>query len=70
MNWNTIIETPAGIVASLFLGLVAYFLPALISAGRKSQRQSLIALLNLLTGWTVIGWVAAFIWASVDPPKQ
>jgi len=44
----------------LFLGLM-YFLPTII--GRDKSDAGLIFLVNLLLGWTVIGWIVAFIWA-------
>lgn len=44
------------IVASLL-----YFLPAII--GRNKADFAGILLVNLLFGWTVIGWIIAFIWA-------
>ena len=37
-------------------------------AERAPRFQAIFAL-NLLTGWTFIGWVAALIWAMVDEPK-
>jgi hypothetical protein len=46
---------------AVFLGF--YFAPTL-TAGYLNHRQFTgILLLNLLLGWTFIGWVAALIWA-------
>lgn len=47
-----------------FIGLIIHFLPALIGMGKK--HSGAIFVLNLLTGWTIVGWVAAFIWACVS----
>jgi hypothetical protein len=44
----------------LFLGLM-YFLPTII--GRDKSDAGLIFLVNLFLGWTVVGWIVAFIWA-------
>jgi len=45
-----------------------YFLPAIL-AGRRGHDILAPLLLNLFFGWTVIGWVALFLWALVsDPP--
>ncbi len=44
----------------LFLGLM-YFLPTII--GREKSDAGFIFLVNLLLGWTVVGWIVAFIWA-------
>lgn len=51
----------------LFLfAFLLYFVPALIANSRKAKNNNYICLLNLLTGWTIIGWIAAFIWAVID----
>jgi hypothetical protein len=44
------------------IGFFIYFLPAFV-AGRNHKRSDSIFLLNLLLGWTFIGWVVALIWA-------
>lgn len=44
-------------------GLVLYFSPAWVAASRNHRNVTSIALLNLLLGWTVLGWVGALIWA-------
>ena len=38
-----------------------YFLPSII--GHRKQAFTGIFLVNLLLGWTVIGWIVALIWA-------
>jgi hypothetical protein len=43
--------------------LIAYFIPFFIATGRKHRFNIAIGLINLLLGWTVIGWFAALIWA-------
>ena len=42
--------------------IALYFYPA-ICAGTKHPKAMQIFALNLLAGWTFIGWVAAFIWS-------
>jgi hypothetical protein len=44
--------------------LLLYFLPSII--GHQKRSFGGIFVLNLLLGWTVIGWIAALIWASAD----
>jgi len=46
---------------SLLFVVFLYFLPAIL--GRDKSDATGIFLLNLFLGWTLIGWVAAFIWA-------
>jgi hypothetical protein len=38
-----------------------YFLPSII--GHRKQAFAGIFLVNLLLGWTVIGWIVALVWA-------
>ena len=45
------------------LGLLAYFIPALVAAKRMHHQTGAILALNLLLGWTFLGWAAALIWA-------
>jgi hypothetical protein len=51
--------------AILFLILLPiYFLPSIIAGARsKVNGTAGVVLLNLFLGWTLIGWVGAFIWA-------
>ena len=48
--------------ALIFVG-VLYFLPALIAILRQHQSWPAIAALNVLLGWTAIGWIIAFVWS-------
>ena len=42
---------------------VLYFLPAIIAFARSKRDAVSILVLNLLLGWTAIGWVIALVWA-------
>lgn len=44
-----------------------YFLPSIIAASRKHARSDAIFTLNLLAGWTIVGWAAAMVWAVAYP---
>ena len=44
-------------------------LPTLVAISRKHPRMFFIALFNGMFAWTVIGWVALLIWATI-PAKQ
>ena len=46
---------------AIFFGI--YFAPALVAGHLKHRQFTGILLLNMLLGWTFIGWVAALIWA-------
>ena len=49
------------VVGPLFL--IAYFIPLFVAAGRKHRYIGAIGLINLVLGWTVLGWFGAIIWA-------
>jgi Superinfection immunity protein len=46
-----------------FACVALYFAPTFVAAVRKKKRGMSIFILNLLTGWTVIGWLIALYWA-------
>lgn len=50
-------------IGMLVAGLLIYFLPSLLA--RKKRNAVAIFALNLLLGWTFVGWVAALVWALV-----
>jgi hypothetical protein len=52
----------------LVLAAALYFLPTLI--GQKKANIGAIFVLNLLLGWTIVGWIVALVWAlTVDGPQ-
>lgn len=54
---------------SAFIFLAFYLAPWLIAYQRSHQNQLAIAVLNVLLGWTVIGWIVALIWACTAVQK-
>lgn len=50
-------------LVSLFL----YFLPAFLARNKPDFTSILI--LNILAGWTFIGWIIALIWALTAKPQ-
>lgn len=63
----------AGITLTvLALAVCLYFLPTIIAATSKPKHRQVDAIvaLNLLLGWTLLGWVAALVWSltkSAEP---
>ena len=43
-----------------------YMLPWAIAATRGKSTALVIGVVNLLLGWTVIGWIAALVWACTS----
>jgi hypothetical protein len=50
-------------LALLLLLFAPYFLPSLIAGIRHHHNTGAVFVLNLLLGWTLVGWVAAMVWA-------
>lgn len=54
------------VVASA-LAAFLYFLPWVIAVERRATTANGIILLDVLAGWTFIGWVVALVWAVSAP---
>lgn len=53
---------------AVVLAIVAYIAPYLVALRRAHPNATAIGALNLLLGWTGIGWVAALVWALTETP--
>ena len=49
----------------VILIFAAYFLPTLVAFLRLHKNIFAIFLLNLLLGWTALGWVGSLIWSVI-----
>jgi hypothetical protein len=50
--------------AIFLVALIAlHFAPTYIALYRKHVQANAIATLNVLGGWTIVGWVVAMVWA-------
>ena len=45
-----------------------YFLPWIIAWRRRHHNTLAIFVLNFFLGWTIVGWVAALVWAVTAVP--
>ena len=50
------------------VGLSLYLLPSLIAISRGTPHFVTGFLINLLLGWTVIGWMYSLAWAAFSDP--
>ena len=58
-----------------FIGLmivlwILYIIPILIASYRKCKHINGIALVNILLGATILGWIGALVWAVSDNKDQ
>lgn len=53
----------------VILGILVYLVPVFVAAARKNPNTLAIGMLNLFLGWTLLGWVAALVWACVGKPE-
>lgn len=51
----------------LIVGAVLYFVPAIVAMTRHHPNTAAIVILNLLAGWTFIGWVGSLVWSLTTP---
>jgi len=49
---------------TIIAGLCFYFLPTIIAIHRGANCRATIFSLNLIFGWTIVGWLATVIWAA------
>ena len=54
----------------LVLAALLHFLPTIIAMLRGHHNAFAIFLTNLLLGWTVIGWIIAFIWSFTASERR
>jgi hypothetical protein len=48
------------------IGSALYFLPSIIAMNRRHRNISAITTVNLVLGWTGIGWLWALIWSMTN----
>ena len=49
--------------------LMVYFMPTIVANCLDRERTGIVFAINLLTGWTILGWVAALVLAVALPAR-
>ena len=62
--------TGLGFATLIVMVLLAYFVPSVIAGARHHHQTGAILVLNLLLGWTLLGWIAALVWAFTATPGK
>lgn len=52
------------------IGLAIYFIPWFVAWYRGHHQILAIAVLNFFLGWSILGWVAALVWASTAVRRE
>jgi hypothetical protein len=63
MNEHTIF------VILLMLCIIIYLLPTLIAFARDVRSRHAVTVVNIVLGWTLIGWFICFLWAMLGEPS-
>ena len=67
------------LMAAFIVAMAIYALPALLAWSMGCPQRVAITLVDLLLGWTILGWIAALIWVILsgnggsfdeDPPPR
>lgn len=58
-----------GLIVILIL-IYFYLFPTILAYHRKHTNATSICVLNVFLGWTLIGWVAALIWACSNQKNK
>ena len=70
MRWKTMLNSPEIFVLMFFAALLALsFLPTLI-AWQGGKKVLAVFLINLLLGWSILGWLVALILAICSEKKE
>ena len=57
-----------GLIFMIIIGLL-HFVPSVIAFLRDHQSKWAILVLNIVLGWSGIGWIAALIWSLTGVRK-
>lgn len=54
---------------TMLMGLAIYLVPTIVAAARRPTNMAAAILVNVLLGWTMLGWVVALVLA-LGPKRQ
>lgn len=58
-----------GLTGLLVINIPLYLLPTLIAGYRSHRNTGAVTVLNVLLGWTGLGWLAALAWSFARPTR-
>ena len=51
------------LILLIILGLAVYFIPTIVAFVSQQENRVAIMVLDILLGWTLVGWVVSLVWA-------
>lgn len=60
--------TAVAMVTLLIAAVMLHFIPAWIGHTRLVPHRGLLFVVNLLAGWSVLGWIACLLYACLATP--
>jgi ABC-type transport system involved in cytochrome c biogenesis permease component len=54
-------------IFTVLIFVALYLAPMIVALCRKHRQAGAIAALNILLGWSVLGWIGALIWSLTSP---
>jgi hypothetical protein len=67
---SLVLLASGGAGVGLLIVLVLYFVPSVVAFVRAHHNKWAIFALNLLLGWTFLGWIGALVWSFTRPSPQ
>lgn len=61
-------ETLLGLFVIVII-LAIYLIPTFVAISRKKENKTIIILMNVFLGWSIICWLLALLWAVSDDEK-
>ena len=66
-SWYWSNSSPVVSFLVMLLLSIVYFIPSALAFWRAHRSKVAILTLNILLGWTGIGWIVALVWALAYP---
>lgn len=70
VTFSALMSMAIGPVGLIPLALVVYLLPTIIAFKVRHHYAWVLAILNVVFGFTVLGWLGFFVWALIGPRKS
>lgn len=58
-----------GVVLIFAISIALYFLPVIVAQSRRHKNLDAIVVLDVILGWTILGWVIALVWSFTSNTK-